>query len=58
MHSIKSFWKDIAQDYRLMDEEYESYDVDELYDAKSEQFVTDYAATNPAEDIAESLHSL
>ena len=51
----QKFWKDIVQDYRLKDEEYESYDVDKLYDAESDQFVTDYAATNPAEDIAESF---
>jgi len=52
----QAFWKDIAKEYSIEDEEgYEEYDVDKLYSDKENQFVTDYAATNPAEDIAESF---
>lgn len=52
-----AFWKDIKDDYDKivdpMDQSGESaYDFYEKY---SSQFVTDYAATNPEEDIAESF---
>lgn len=44
---FQAFWKDIYE---------ESFELDEgeLYERYPEQFVTDYASTNPGEDIAES----
>jgi hypothetical protein len=45
------FWTDIYSEWELAyDEDY----LDEFYDEHSDQFLTDYAATEPEEDIAES----
>ncbi len=47
------FWLDIVEEHAEIDPE----DADALYDFYTiyeDQFVTDYAATNPGEDIAES----
>jgi hypothetical protein len=45
-----------VQAFLLSDKDPEAYQsaIDELYTKYSDQFVTDYAATNPHEDIAES----
>lgn len=54
------FWADLYYnefqdvEWAETDEEYEEKLV-EFYDAHADQFVTDYAATNPGEDIAESF---
>lgn len=52
------FWKSIAKDHEEAIEEDEanaSYDsIDAFYLKYEDQFVSDYAATNPAEDIAET----
>jgi hypothetical protein len=52
------FWADIYwewEDLLWMEEDEEYYDaLDALYESYADRFVTDYAATNPAEDIAES----
>lgn len=51
----QKFWPEIMGDY---DESVDPYDPDsayEFYERYSEQFVSDYAATNPEEDIAESF---
>ena len=45
-----AFWSDIYPDWLESDP-----DSDEFYQAYEDQFVTDYAATNPGEDIAESF---
>lgn len=45
-----AFWADIYPDWLESDP-----DSDEFYLAYEDQFVTDYAATNPGEDIAESF---
>ncbi len=47
-----AFWSDIYEDWLESDPE-----SDEFYLAYEDQFVTDYAATNPGEDIAESFTS-
>lgn len=44
------FWADIYEDWLESDP-----DSDEFYLSYEDQFVTDYAATNPGEDIAESF---
>ena len=54
------FWADLYYnefqdvEWAETDEEYEEKLI-EFYDAHADQFVTDYAATNPGEDIAESF---
>jgi hypothetical protein len=45
-----TFWGDIYEDWLESDP-----DSDEFYQMYEDQFVTDYAATNPAEDIAETF---
>lgn len=47
-----AFWSDIYEEWLESDPE-----SDEFYLAYEDQFVTDYAATNPGEDIAESFTS-
>ncbi len=52
------FWSDIYAEWDEIqyiedDDEYYAA-LDEFYFAREDQFVTDYAATNPGEDIAES----
>jgi hypothetical protein len=45
------FWTDISADWELAyDEDY----LDEFYEEHADEFLTDYAATEPEEDIAES----
>lgn len=52
------FWADIYWEWEellWMEDDEEYYDaLDALYETYADRFVTDYAATNPAEDIAES----
>lgn len=49
-----NFWKDIFNEHRNIDPD--DYDaIDAFYEKYDDRFVTDYAATNPAEDIAESF---
>lgn len=51
---IESYWSDLLRVWERID----SYDEDEVYNFYLEyedQFVNDYAATNPEEDIAESF---
>lgn len=46
------FWADIEEEANDIDED--DFDaIDDFYNKYSDRFVTDYAATNPAEDIAE-----
>ena len=53
------FWEDIHaewQDINLIEDEDAYYDaLDDFYYAYEDRFLTDYAATNPEEDIAESF---
>ncbi|HUN23365.1 MAG TPA: hypothetical protein PK299_09565 [Anaerolineales bacterium] len=54
-----AFWSDkydewVELDYLEDEDEYYAQ-LDELYQKYADEFVTDYAATNPAEDIAESF---
>jgi hypothetical protein len=47
----QQFWTDIYTEWELAyDEDY----LDEFYEEHSDEFLTDYAATEPEEDIAES----
>ena len=52
------FWADIYDDWseiQYIEDDDEYYEAtDEFYFAHEDQFLTDYAATNPGEDIAES----
>jgi hypothetical protein len=52
------FWQDIYAEWdelQYIEDDDEYYDaMDEFYFAHEDQFVTDYAVTNPGEDIAES----
>ncbi len=52
------FWRDIYaewDDIQYIEDDDEYYDaMDDFYFAREDQFVTDYAVTNPGEDIAES----
>ena len=52
------FWKDIAKEHeKAIDKDAETGSGDaiyEFYDKYENQFVSDYAATNPGEDIAET----
>jgi hypothetical protein len=56
----QSFWRDIAKEYEAAQEKAQNQqDSDEdpmyaFYEKYEDQFVSDYAATNPAEDIAET----
>lgn len=53
------FWEDIHgewQDVNLIEDDEAYFDaLDEFYYAHEDRFLTDYAATNPEEDIAESF---
>lgn len=46
----EAFWTELYDEWSTYDEE----DVEEFYENYADQFVTDYAPTNPEEDIAES----
>jgi hypothetical protein len=52
------FWTDFYEEWQVIDlieDEDDYYDrLDEFYDIYQDQFLTDYAPTSPAEDIAES----
>ncbi len=52
------FWDDIYDEWneiQYIDDDEKYYEaLDEFYFAREDDFVTDYAATNPGEDIAES----
>lgn len=53
---FQKFWQGVVYD-EFVDEGLDYFNTDgvyEFYQNNSDQFVTDYAATNPAEDIAES----
>ncbi len=53
---VERFWPKEMQDE--LEELYEDGDEDEIfafYQERSDQFVTDYAATNPGEDLAETF---
>ena len=58
---FERFWVDSYQEWQeidlLQDEDEEAYTaaLDEFYAGRAEDFVSDYAATAPAEDIAESF---
>jgi hypothetical protein len=47
------FWTDIAAEHAEIDQE-DADSIYEFYETYQDRFVTDYAATNPGEDIAES----
>lgn len=51
---FQTFWTDIYAESQQIDEE-DLDGIDAFYDKYSDQFVTNYAATNPGEDIAESF---
>jgi hypothetical protein len=52
------FWKDFYAEWQVIDAEQDdtkrSNMLDDFYKTYQDQFLTDYAPTNPAEDIAES----
>lgn len=56
---FEQFWADIHadwQDINLIEEDDAYYEaLDDFYFAHEDRFVTDYAATNPEEDIAEAF---
>lgn len=49
------FWKDIAAAYLVESDYVDAYADERLYADYPDAFVTEYAATHPAEDIAESF---
>ena len=55
---FERFWTDLYAEWQVIDEEEDEdtrYDMlDDFYDTYQDQFLTNYAATSPAEDIAES----
>ena len=55
---FERFWTDLYTEWQVIDEEEdedERYNLlDDFYDTYQDQFLTDYAPTSPAEDIAES----
>jgi hypothetical protein len=55
---FERFWTDIYTEWQSIDEEDDKdtrYNLlDDFYDTYQDQFLTDYAPTSPAEDIAES----
>lgn len=58
---IDTFWNSNDIQYVLdvaeeLDEDYALEAIEEFYEANPERFVSDYAATNPGEDIAESFN--
>jgi hypothetical protein len=56
---FERFWLDLYAEWQEIDSEEDEdtyYDLlDEFYETYEDQFVTDYAATSPAEDIAEAF---
>lgn len=56
---FETFWGDLYEEFTAIEEieDEEAYyaALDDFYQRYSDQFVTDYAVTNPAEDIAESF---
>lgn len=56
---FNQFWPDIYPEWKTIDAETDpdtlSAKLDSFYQEYSDQFVSDYAATNPEEDIAESF---
>jgi len=55
---FERFWTDLYTEWQVIDEEEDEdtrYNLlDDFYDTYQDQFLTDYAPTSPAEDIAES----
>jgi len=55
---FERFWPDLYAEWQVIDEEQDEdkqYEMlDDFYDTYQDQFLTDYAPTSPAEDIAES----
>ena len=55
---FERFWTDLYIEWQVIDEEddedTQSNMLDDFYDTYQDQFLTDYAPTSPAEDIAES----
>lgn len=52
----KKFWADIFEEFKTYSEDEENEEaLIEFYDKYKNRFVSDYAATNPEEDIAESF---
>jgi len=51
----QKFWLDIQGDFDEIVDAYDPDTVYDFYDKYEDHFVTDYAATNPEEDIAESF---
>jgi len=52
-HFYQMFWADLSEEYRVETDFIDAYDDRLLLKDYPESFVTDYAATHPAEDIAE-----
>ncbi len=55
---FERFWTDLYAEWQVIDEEQDKdtrYNLlDDFYDTYQDQFLTDYAPTSPAEDIAEA----
>ncbi len=52
----KKFWADIFEEFKTYNEDEENEEaIIEFYDKYENRFVSEYAATNPEEDIAESF---
>jgi len=54
-HFYQTFWAGFGEKYRVESDFIDAYDDILLYEDFPESFVTEYAATHPAEDIAESF---
>ncbi|MEW9501001.1 hypothetical protein [Jeotgalibacillus marinus] len=48
------FWVEIIEEWESLDVETNEEDLDHFFTNHEDEFVTDYAATHPSEDIAES----
>jgi hypothetical protein len=51
----QKFWTDISDEYKASVDSNNPDSVYDFYDKNADQFVSDYAATNPEEDIAETF---
>lgn len=51
---VETFWKDMYEEWKAVQETQSQEELERFYQKYKDRFITDYAATNPEEDIAES----